>query len=439
MTDVEWGACSDASLMLRLIRGKCGDRKLRLLACACARSRWSGLIEDEYRRAVEVAERCADGLADRAALRAAESDIWDMLWGEVPGEPDANGAAEACVDDFAGNAAERAVASLPTGAVGLVREILGNPLRAVVITPNGVYGQQVTELARKVYDEHRFEELPRLADLLSRDGCRDESLLAHLRSGGPHFRGCWALDTLLTKDQGKDLVTEQEWLSETHPFDMLKWWEYYRGKPSVRKHRLLACACCRLTWHLMTDECLRQAVEMAEAYTDGLADPEELARLHRQARALGLARGEVLSQMSGSTPDNAALTDAWRSPMRSRRLPGGMMHSSAMRCTMPRRTAAAGGTQKMRRRRRLSERFWGTRSGRPSSSRPGGRRTFLLWPVAFTKAARSTACQSSQTPSKRLAATMTRSSNTVAVMGRMYAGAGWWIWSWASRESRYSA
>src|SRR5262245_867859 len=36
--------------------------KPRLLACACARYRWSGHVEDEYRRPVAAAEQCADGL-----------------------------------------------------------------------------------------------------------------------------------------------------------------------------------------------------------------------------------------------------------------------------------------------------------------------------------------------------------------------------------------
>jgi hypothetical protein len=297
--------------MLEVVRGRSGDRKLRLLACACARYRWSGLVEDEYRRAVAAAEQCADGFADREALRAASSDIWDLSWGLVRGEPDANAAAEATVDDFAGNAAERAVASMAGGAADLVREVLGNPFRSVT-APDGAESPSVRELARRVYATQGFGELPHLADLLTENGCRDEALLTHLRSPGPHVRGCWALDAILGKGQGKDPVTEAEWLNETHPFDMLRWWEYYRGKPSARRQRLLACACCRLISHLMTDECLRQAVETAEAYADGMASDEEMARLHEQARALGLARGEVLQHMSGNTPENAALADSWR-------------------------------------------------------------------------------------------------------------------------------
>jgi len=61
VTEAEWDLSRDATAMLQLLRGRSGERKMRLLACACARCRWSGLVEEEYRRAVEVAERCADG------------------------------------------------------------------------------------------------------------------------------------------------------------------------------------------------------------------------------------------------------------------------------------------------------------------------------------------------------------------------------------------
>jgi hypothetical protein len=41
--------------------------------------------------------------------------------------------------------------------------------------------------------------LPVLADALEEAGCTDGDLLAHLRSGGCHLRGCWAVDLLLGK------------------------------------------------------------------------------------------------------------------------------------------------------------------------------------------------------------------------------------------------
>jgi hypothetical protein len=38
-----------------------------------------------------------------------------------------------------------------------------------------------------------------LADALEEAGCTDPSILGHLRSPGPHVRGCWALDLVLGK------------------------------------------------------------------------------------------------------------------------------------------------------------------------------------------------------------------------------------------------
>jgi hypothetical protein len=311
MTEAEWAADRNAAEMLDVVRGRTGERKLRLLACACARFRWSGLVEDEFRRAVTIAEQCADCLVGRKALRRASEDIWYLCWGSVRGDSDANAAAAATVDDFAASAAEQAITSLAGAAADLIREILGNPFRPV-LAPDGADSPSVKELAGRVYETQDFGELTRLTELLIKNGCRDEAILTHLRSPGPHFRGCWALDAILGKGQGKDLITDAEWLHETHPFDMLRLWEHYRGKPSARKQRLLACACCRLISHLMTDECLRQAVETAEAYADGLASEEARARLSEQSRALGLARGEILSHTSRNTPGWVPLCDEWR-------------------------------------------------------------------------------------------------------------------------------
>ncbi|MGL4550680.1 MAG: hypothetical protein ACRC33_05795, partial [Gemmataceae bacterium] len=80
-----------------------------------------------------------------------------------------------------------------------VRELFGDPPRWRVIDPlwlsvnDGAAGR----LARAAYDRRSFDLLPVLADALEEAGCADADLLAHLRSPGPHVRGCWALDLLL--------------------------------------------------------------------------------------------------------------------------------------------------------------------------------------------------------------------------------------------------
>jgi hypothetical protein len=57
----------------------------------------------------------------------------------------------------------------------------------------------VPRLAASIYDERAWQRLPILGDALEDAGCGDDALLSHLRSPGPHARGCWALDLVLGK------------------------------------------------------------------------------------------------------------------------------------------------------------------------------------------------------------------------------------------------
>jgi hypothetical protein len=60
-------------------------------------------------------------------------------------------------------------------------------------------GGAALKIARAIYQDRRFEELPILADALEEADCTDAALLSHLRRPGPHVRGCWALDLLLNR------------------------------------------------------------------------------------------------------------------------------------------------------------------------------------------------------------------------------------------------
>jgi hypothetical protein len=52
-------------------------------------------------------------------------------------------------------------------------------------------------VARGIDAAGSWNDLPVLADVLEEGGYADAGLLAHLRGGGPHCRGCWALDFVL--------------------------------------------------------------------------------------------------------------------------------------------------------------------------------------------------------------------------------------------------
>jgi hypothetical protein len=55
-------------------------------------------------------------------------------------------------------------------------------------------------VAQSIYETGRFEYLSVLHQVLLDAGCDNQDILDHLRSPGPHVRGCWVLDLLLGKE-----------------------------------------------------------------------------------------------------------------------------------------------------------------------------------------------------------------------------------------------
>ena len=82
MTEEQWLAGADPKPMLEYLRGKVSDRKLRLFAAAGYRLCYGPDLtySTTAQRAVEVAERFADGLAGREELSQSSRAASDAAW-----------------------------------------------------------------------------------------------------------------------------------------------------------------------------------------------------------------------------------------------------------------------------------------------------------------------------------------------------------------------
>jgi hypothetical protein len=100
-------------------------------------------------------------------------------------------------------------------------------------------------------------------------------------------------------------MAEFDWATATDPEEMLR--RLKRGhRPTSRKLRLFACACCREGWHLLSDPRLRTAVEVAERFEDGLEDVEALNAAERAAEIAYHGDRFVEEECDPSTPEEWA-------------------------------------------------------------------------------------------------------------------------------------
>jgi hypothetical protein len=215
------------------------DRKFRLFACSCY-YRLAPLLPDTLACAtVEIAERFADGLATGEELGEAHARLREVIdalegpWGRSRGDERrklypkyaAVALALQVTRPEAQKAAYYAAANAYVDLAAIVNPGVASSDRAFLATQRKEeraqadllrcifgpipFGRQaepswrtpvVLSLARPIYDDRDFADLPILADALEESQCDDAELLGHLRGPGPHARGCFALDQLLAKE-----------------------------------------------------------------------------------------------------------------------------------------------------------------------------------------------------------------------------------------------
>jgi hypothetical protein len=223
MTESEWLTTAAPQSMLYALR-TASRRTLRLFGCACCRLVWDHIIDERSRRAVEAAEKWADGLLTTGELlvfhrsaQAAQDDYTASLTSNYFDAVSDSLIAATCVC-APNKKIIRLLAKAVRGAIyassglawrpamlkaerlqaDLLRDIFGNPFRPVTLDL-GWLTPEVVRLAHVIYDGRAFDLMPSLGDALERAGCDGPDIVSHFRSQTVHVRGCWALDTLLGK------------------------------------------------------------------------------------------------------------------------------------------------------------------------------------------------------------------------------------------------
>jgi hypothetical protein len=234
MIESVWGQSDDLSPMLKFLAtgGQASSRKFRLFACGCVRRAWHLLSDARSRRAVEVAEKYADGLANGDDLEAASAKnatarksrrglelsacnavAWlTQRWNHDPDRARwgsgsaARSAAEAIVLKARKARRDRTREAERMSQASLLRSIVGPlPFRPVTVAASVLDWRDglVRLLARSAYDErllpsgHLCSDLTAVLSDAAEEAGADSELLAHLRESGPKVRGDWVIDLLL--------------------------------------------------------------------------------------------------------------------------------------------------------------------------------------------------------------------------------------------------
>ena len=211
----EWLACEAPARMLKFLHGRASEWKLRLFAVACCR-RITHLLDERCRKALDVAERFAEGNGGPQELEAARRAAYDAFYefDDSEGRESAADAVEsACwLVDVGGQAAYAAWTAAALASVGvprhlrkaaqrlarraqstLLRDVVGNPFRPL---PPRDFPPHVVGLAGSCYAAFPAVsgDYLVLADAL--DDLGEERAAAHCREP-MHVKGCHILPRAL--------------------------------------------------------------------------------------------------------------------------------------------------------------------------------------------------------------------------------------------------
>jgi hypothetical protein len=204
MTEQEWQETFDSGRICDLVGNTFTGRKKLLAGCAAARLGWDFVQHSVNRRAIEITERYADGLASFDELKEAWGKIiWEpAMYHEWPMRmltdllqpggiwPNANEIDDAALRDYQ---EQRGHLWLGRNFCEILRHIFGNPFKPY--TAPASWPSTVVQLAASLY-EGQDCRLP-LSDALEESGHGE--LAEHFRKESWHPKGCWVLDLISGK------------------------------------------------------------------------------------------------------------------------------------------------------------------------------------------------------------------------------------------------
>jgi hypothetical protein len=205
--EAEWLTSTDPTPMLKFLRGKVSDRKLRLFVAGCC---YVDYRPSTVIPAYDVVQEFADGrttLDDAPKHLLTLGSTNELAWPKRPFQWAAIFISRCPTSEDADEEDEGY--PMATKIPPIMRDVFGNPFRPVSLDPGWPQwnGGTVTKIAQAIYDERQLPSghldttrLAILADALEDAGCDQPDLLDHLRGPGPHVRGCWVVDLLLGKE-----------------------------------------------------------------------------------------------------------------------------------------------------------------------------------------------------------------------------------------------